>query len=101
LVRDVVFERIPYTLLLVGGANFILFFLSLWLAMLLSKNQGKSPKDKLKLRFFVAYNSRLQKLGKSFSMSGKYIFCRFIIIQILAPKRNYPIDIDFHPQFFI
>jgi len=41
LVRDVVFERIPYTLLLVGGANFILFFLSLWLAMLLSKNQGK------------------------------------------------------------
>jgi len=40
LVRDVIFERIPYTLLLVGGANFILFFLSLWLAMLLSKNQG-------------------------------------------------------------
>jgi len=40
LARDVIFERIPYTLLLVGGANFILFFLSLWLAMLLSKNQG-------------------------------------------------------------
>jgi peptide/nickel transport system permease protein len=41
LVRDVIFERIPYTLLLVGAANFILFFLSLWLAALLSKNQGK------------------------------------------------------------
>jgi ABC-type dipeptide/oligopeptide/nickel transport system permease component len=41
LARDVIFERIPFTLLLVGGANFILFFLSLWLAMLLSKNQGK------------------------------------------------------------
>ena len=41
LAKDVIFERIPYTLLLVGGANFILFFLSLWLAMLLSKNQGK------------------------------------------------------------
>lgn len=41
LAKDVIFERIPYTLLLVGGANFILFFLSLWLAMLLSRNQGK------------------------------------------------------------
>jgi len=41
LVKDVVLDRVPYTLLLVGGANFILFFVSLWLAMLLSKNQGK------------------------------------------------------------
>ncbi len=41
LVKDVIFERIPYTLLLVGVANLILFFLSLWLAMVLSKNEGK------------------------------------------------------------
>ena len=41
LVRDVIFSRLPYTLLLVGVANVILFFLSLWVAMVLSTQRGK------------------------------------------------------------
>ncbi len=41
LVKDVIFSRLPYTLLLVGAANVLLFFFSLWVAMLLSSKQGK------------------------------------------------------------
>ncbi len=41
LVKDVIFSRLPYTLLLVGAANVLLFFVSLWMAMLLSSKQGK------------------------------------------------------------
>ena len=41
LVRDVIFSRLPYTLLLVGAANIILFFGSVWGAMILSTQQGK------------------------------------------------------------
>lgn len=41
LVKDVVFERIPYTLLLVGAANFVLFFANLWVAMILSSHRGQ------------------------------------------------------------
>ena len=41
LVRDVIFSRLPYTLLLVGAANVVLFFGSVWAAMVLSTQQGK------------------------------------------------------------
>jgi len=41
LVKDVIFSRLPYTLLLVGTANVILFFISLWVAMGLSTQRGK------------------------------------------------------------
>ncbi len=41
LVKDVIFSRLPYTLLLVGVANVILFFISLWVAMVLSTQRGK------------------------------------------------------------
>lgn len=41
LVKDVIFSRLPYTLLLVGAANVILFFTSLWVAMILSTQSGK------------------------------------------------------------
>jgi peptide/nickel transport system permease protein len=41
LVKDVIFSRLPYTLLLVGAANVILFFISLWVAMGLSTQRGK------------------------------------------------------------
>lgn len=41
LVKDVVFERIPYTLLLVGVANIILFFTNLSVAMILSSHRGQ------------------------------------------------------------
>ncbi len=41
LVADVIFERLPFTLLLVGAANVILFFLSLGVAMLLSSHRGR------------------------------------------------------------
>jgi len=41
LVKDVIFERLPYTLLLVGAANVILFFTSLGTAMVLSSKRGK------------------------------------------------------------
>lgn len=41
LVRDVIMGRVPFTLLLVGGANFIMFFISLFIAMRLSKAPGR------------------------------------------------------------
>jgi len=41
LVKDVIFSRLPFTLLLVGAANVVLFFLSLWVAMVLSNRSGK------------------------------------------------------------
>ena len=41
LVKDVIFDRVPYTLLLVGVANVILFFTSLGIAMILSTRRGK------------------------------------------------------------
>lgn len=41
LVKDVIFSRLPYTLLLVGVANVILFFASLGIAMVLSTQRGK------------------------------------------------------------
>lgn len=41
LVKDVIFSRLPYTLLLVGAANIFLFFGSVWVAMVLSTQQGK------------------------------------------------------------
>jgi peptide/nickel transport system permease protein len=40
-VKDVIFGRLPYTLLLVGAANVLLFFASLGTAMVLSSKQGK------------------------------------------------------------
>jgi len=40
-VRDIIFDRLPYTLLLAGGANIILFFCNLWIAMLLSRHYTK------------------------------------------------------------
>jgi len=40
LVKDVIFSRLPYTLLLVGAANVLLFFICLWTAMMLSTRQG-------------------------------------------------------------
>ena len=40
-VKDVIFSRLPFTLLLVGAANVILFFVSLWTAMKLSNQRGK------------------------------------------------------------
>jgi peptide/nickel transport system permease protein len=40
-VSKIVFERLPYTLLLVGAANVILFFTSLGVAMILSGQRGK------------------------------------------------------------
>lgn len=41
LVKDVIFSRLPYTLLLVGAANVVLFFTSLWTAMVLSNRTGR------------------------------------------------------------
>jgi peptide/nickel transport system permease protein len=40
-VSTLIFERMPYTLLLVGAANVILFFISLGVAMMLSSKRGK------------------------------------------------------------
>ncbi|MFN2304762.1 MAG: ABC transporter permease, partial [Anaerolineales bacterium] len=40
-VVDVVFESLPYTLMLAGAANIVLFFSSLWTAMVLSNQRGK------------------------------------------------------------
>jgi len=39
-VRAIILERIPYTLLLMGTANFILFFTTLFLALALSRHYG-------------------------------------------------------------
>jgi len=39
-VRAIILERIPYTLLLMGTANFILFFTTLFLALALSRKYG-------------------------------------------------------------
>lgn len=41
LVKDVIFDRIPYTLLLVGAADVFLFFSCLGVAMMLSTRRGK------------------------------------------------------------
>jgi peptide/nickel transport system permease protein len=41
LVKDVIFSRVPYTLLLVGVADVILFFSCLGIAMMLSTRRGK------------------------------------------------------------
>jgi peptide/nickel transport system permease protein len=40
-VKDIIFERMPYTLLLVGLANVLLFFACLGIAMILSTRHGK------------------------------------------------------------
>lgn len=39
-VKDVIFSRLPFTLLLVGAANVLLFFLSLWVAMIFATRRG-------------------------------------------------------------
>jgi peptide/nickel transport system permease protein len=39
-VRLIVLERVPYTLLLAGATNFLLFFASMFAALKLSKNNG-------------------------------------------------------------
>lgn len=39
-VRAIILERIPYTLLLMGTANFVLFFTTLFLALALSRHYG-------------------------------------------------------------
>ena len=39
-VRSIVLERVPYTLLLAGATNFILFFASIFVALNLSKKHG-------------------------------------------------------------
>jgi peptide/nickel transport system permease protein len=39
-VRAIILERIPYTLLLMGTANFVLFFTTLFLALALSRKYG-------------------------------------------------------------
>lgn len=41
LVKDVIFSRVPYTLLIVGAANIFLFFSCLGIAMALSTRRGK------------------------------------------------------------
>ena len=41
LVKDVIFSRIPYTLLVVGAADVFLFFSCLGIAMVLSTRRGK------------------------------------------------------------
>ncbi len=40
LVTDIIFDRLPYTLLLVGFANVILFFTSIGVAMMLTNRRG-------------------------------------------------------------
>lgn len=41
LVKDIIFDRLPYTLLLVGTANVFLFFSSVGVAMMLANHRGK------------------------------------------------------------
>ena len=41
LVKDIILEKLPYTLLLAGSANIALFFINLWVAMALARHQGK------------------------------------------------------------